>query len=183
MRALRAFAAIGLAVALSGCLEGKKISDIDDPTAIVATPGLDGTLWRVPVGVAIGSTKRGALLIDGLYPSIVASESCCWLAPTARVLLDAPLGARHANLALLVEQYSFFERHPPTVTLRIEGRVTHVADLVPGLHHVTIDLPQGSDLAARTLAIHTEPTFIPAHEGINTDTRGLGIILTSIAYF
>ncbi len=183
MRALRTFAAIVLVCTLVGCLEGKKISDIDDPAASVATPGRDGTTWRLPVGVAIGSAKRGDRIIDGLYPATAANDTCCWLAPNARVLLDVPRGARHATIAFLVLPFPFFERHPSAVTLRIGKRETHVANLVPGVHRITVDVALASSPQARTVAIHAEPTFVPAREGVNADTRELGIILDSIAYF
>ena len=181
--ALRRFSAVVLLVALSGCLEGKKISDIDAPAATVAVPGRDGTTWRVPVGVGIGAGRRGEPIIDGLYPATAANDTCCWLAPTARVLLDAPHGARHATIAFLVLPFPFFERQPSAVTLRIGSRVTHVANLIPGVHRITIEIPDESSAAARTLAIHTVPTFVPVREGVNADTRELGIILASIAYF
>ena len=181
--ALRTCVALALACTLSGCLEGKKISDIDAPATTVAIPGRDGTTWRVPVGVGIGAGTRGEPIIDGLYPATAANDTCCWLAPSARVLLAAPRGARHATIAFLVLPFPFFERHPSAVTLRIGSRETRVANLVPGVHRITIDLPHESSVAARTLAIHSGPTFVPVREGVNADTRELGIILASIAYF
>lgn len=183
MTSLRTFIAVLLALMVSGCLEGKKISDIDNPAATVTTPGRDGATWRVPVGVEIGAGLRGEPIIDGLYPATAANDTCCWLAPTARVRLDVPRGARHATIAFLVLPFPFFERHPSAVTLRIGSRETHVGNLVPGVHRITIDLSLESSVAARTVAIHTEPTFVPALEGVNADTRELGIILDSIAYF
>ncbi len=163
--------------AFTGCLEGKKISDLEAPPA-AAPPR--GSSWIIPTGVGIDAKHRGALESHGLYASTDPHELCCWLAPSARITFAAPRSAVHAVVSFLVPQYPFFYAQPQAIVLRVGAFRERYADLVPGVHRIGIDLPEHGNAA--TLEVTSERTFVPARERINSDTRALGIVLLSVAY-
>jgi len=169
------------AVAFSGCLSGKRISDIDAPTAS-ATPAV-GSPWVVPPGVVVAPARRGEREIDGLYPATDPQERCCWLAPSAVVAAEKPAGAGLAIVTVYVPDYPFFETRPQNLTIAIAGSIEYRGDVSPGVHRLRVALPAPNG-EARTLrfTMHIGRTFVPYAEHLNGDHRALGLILLSITF-
>ena len=169
-----------LALILGGC-SGKRISDIDQPTA---SPASTGAPWAVPAGIAVAPGDRGKLEIDGLYPSIVPNDlRCCWIAPSATVKASEPAASTTMVLTVLVPEYPFFDDDKQGVRITLGGHTTGAPALAPGVHRIEVPVPAAARHAGVvTVGLQTDRSFVPAHENVNTDTRALGVILLGIAF-
>lgn len=178
---LRPIGCIALALALGGCLSGKRISDIDAPSSAAPSSGL---AWRVPDGVVVGEGERGSLEIDGLYPSTVANDPrCCWIAPSAMVEAVEPPSASVLAVTVLVPEYPFFDERAQVLSVSFAGVTTRATGLTPGVHRLEIALAPGARKTGPvTIGLRTDRTFVPANEHVNGDTRALGIILLGIGF-
>jgi hypothetical protein len=181
----RGFSLVALAVALaaSGCLGGKRLSDIGthDPNVHLA----DGAAL-LPAGVIVPGFARMPFEVDGLYPSTIPNDRmCCWIATHARIRTVKAAPARRVDVTIFVPPYAFFERSPQGITLAIEGtRFSPRCCYGPGIHTLSFDLP--ANLRPRTgqvvLTLDTLHAFIPAREHVNTDSRSLGVVLSRVDY-
>ena len=161
---------------------GKRISDIDEPAS--PSPAPSGPYWVVPPGVVVPANQRGAIEVDGLYPSTDPNERCCWIAPHATLVVTKPVGASTAVLTVFVPDYPFFETHPPRLTVNSSNAQSY-AGLDPGVHRLSIQLPDTARTrSAENLALplRVDRAFVPADQGINSDKRALGIIVLGVGF-
>lgn len=176
---------VALAVALgaSGCLGGKRLSDIGTHGPNV---GLADGAALLPAGVAVPAVARMPFEVDGLYPSTIPNDRmCCWIATHARVRTVKAAPAKRVDLTIFVPPYAFFEHNPQGLTLAIEGaRFSPRCCYGPGIHTLSFDLP--ANLRARigqvVLTLDTLHAFVPAREHVNTDSRSLGVVLSRVDY-
>jgi hypothetical protein len=95
---------------------------------------------------------------------------------TGKALVD--LAVPHGATALIVETAAVHPMRGGVPTrLRIEaGRVVRDGVVTaPGTERVSVPLPEGARRIV--LAIHVEPTFVPATAGVSRDSRELGVQL------
>ncbi len=172
------------ALALAGCLSGKKVSDVG--SAPTAAPHVSGVLWSLPPGVVVPDAVRGALDVEGLYPSTIANDRmCCWLATRARVLSRKTAPAKRLEVTVYVPDYPFFHAHPQGLAVSIDGApVQRRCCYGPGVYTLTFDLParMRGKRGDVPLAFATTGDFVPVREHVNADTRHLGVVLMRVGY-
>jgi hypothetical protein len=180
MRVVRAGTVGALfATALCGCTMPKKLSSaVTTPSA----PPADGV--TLPIGVFVAPVDRHDTDVDGLYPSTAPQDRmCCWLAPNATVTAKKTSGGDAVILSVLVPPFAFFSEGQ-TVTVDVGTSRQTFASLAPGVHLLSLDLDPATRAFAGNvrIAIHAARTFVPAREGVNADTRELGIVLLGVTF-
>ncbi len=179
-RTLAALPAAALVAAtLCGCTMPKKLSSaVTAPSA----PPADGV--TLPIGVFVAPADRRNTDVGGLYPSTTPQDRmCCWLAPNAIVTATKPAGGDALILSVLVPPFAFFSEGQ-SVTVTVGTSRETFAGLAPGVHLLSLDLDPATRAFAGNvrIAIHAARTFVPAHEGVNADTRELAIVLLGVTF-
>jgi hypothetical protein len=165
---------------LAGC-SGKRVSDIG--TEASATPA---DAVRLPPGVTVPAAQLAQAAIDGLYPARSPAERpCCWIAPQA--LLNAPKtqDAGYLDLTVFVPDQAYFRTHEQGLTVAIAGgKSVRKCCFGPGTY--TLRFPLNGTLRSRRgpvqIAIAADRAFVPREQGVNADTRRLGIIVIRVMY-
>lgn len=161
----------------SGCA-GKRLSDLGTSTSLATQNGL-------PPGVVLDAPRRGDAAIDGLFPSVPGDRTCCWIATRARLLARKVAPAKYLDLTIYVPDYPFFERRPQSLAVTIEsGDAQQRCCFPPGTHTLRFELPAPVQVKEGTLRvlIRSRFPFVPAAEGVNADTRSLGVVVSRIDF-
>ena len=167
---------VAAAFVLSSCT---KAPVIGDGTAVVSVSTAVPS-WTIPPGVFIPADRMGQSEIDGLYSSRQESD-CCWLSPHALIRFKKRSTATHVDLTLVVSgMVPRYKITPPRVSIILDG--TRLVDRTLPLGSTKITLPfAGDSRGDGPYEMHlTSSSFIPAREGITTDTRALGLILKKV---
>jgi hypothetical protein len=165
--------ALAAVLSIAACTWPKKLSDIGT-TDTVAHPGP-----YYPIGLERRDPRE-----YGLYYSEIEHDAmCCWLAPKANIEATKSGPASQALLTILVPAFAFYTKEGQTVTIVLDGKslTTH---LDPGLHTIAIDLSPHLQRynGPVPIAVRSERVFVPAHEGVNTDERALGVVLVGVVF-
>jgi hypothetical protein len=139
---------------------------------------------EIPFGtVVVGDDDRSAVR-SGLYPKSRQDPGiCCWLSPNATVQTLKNAQADRVHIRMLVPTFPFFKAGQ-TVTVIVGSIKTQPQNLMPGIHILSATLPQ--QLRNYTghvpLKIRSSRNFVPVREGVNSDTRSLGIMLIGVTF-
>ena len=103
------------------------------------------------------------------------------MSPHALIRFIKGSSATHVDLTLVVSgMVPRYKTTPPRVTIRFAGTVLADRSLPLGTTKMSLPLPR--DLSGNgpfELRLNTS-SFVPAREGITTDTRALGLILKKV---
>jgi len=168
------------AIMASYCLVScTKAPVISDGSAIAALPAAKHS-WTIPPGVFVRTDQTGQSEIDGLYPSQQLSD-CCWLAPHAVIRFVRVGSAKHVDLTLVVSgMVPRYKVTRPRVSVSFAGAVLVDRSLPLGSTKVSLPIPDGLHGAGPFELFLSSSSFVPAREGITTDTRALGLILKKV---
>jgi hypothetical protein len=172
--------AVALALSLVGCVSGKKLSDIG-----AATPAPSGPAWSIPLGVVASPGATLTSAIDGLYPSVPGDKTCCWVASHATLATRKDAPASRLDVSVFIPDYPFFSAHRQSFRLSLEGSApVERCCYGPGVATIALDLPAArrAFVGVVPLTVESKYAFVPAHEGVNTDTRALGAIVLRVDY-
>lgn len=174
------FAACAFAIAASyGLVSCTKAPVIGDGSAIVAVPA-ETPSWTIPPGVFVRADRTGQSEIDGLYPSRQLSD-CCWLAPHAIIRFVRAGAAKHVDLTLVVSgMVPRYKVTRPRVSVSLAGSVLVDRSLPLGSTQVSMPIPERLHGPGPFELLLNSSSFVPAREGITTDTRALGLILKKV---
>jgi hypothetical protein len=138
----------------------------------------------IPIGTVVPDNDAQSAARSGLYPTPSDDTAmCCWLAPEAVVYAVKSNVAERALVRILVPSFTFFQVGQ-TVTIAVGGIALSPQSLAPGVHVLAVALPPRlrGYVGRVPITIRSSRTFVPAHEGVNTDTRALGIILVGVTF-
>jgi hypothetical protein len=168
-------------VRLSHVLSAALLASVVACSSSTNEPSKSETTVIIPQGIAAFESATAAVSA-GVYPG--TERSCCFLAPTAHVVLDKPAG----RLAVTFNFYtpnigSYYDGE--TVTVDAGGQ-TAKGSLQQGPRRwiiISMALPaKYRDETLVPVTITASRTLVPKKIGINGDTRDLGVIFTKVEY-
>lgn len=162
----------GLLLSIQACTSSTGSSSSGDANAPALT---------LPPGIA--SFKSATAAIDaGIYPG--NERACCFLAPSARLLLNKPTGKLRAILNFYVPKMEPGAANQ-TVTVTAAGKSVF-GSLKGGPARrilITLDLPPSAGAQSIVpVTITASKSFIPSEIGLNSDRRKLSVVLTKVEY-
>lgn len=160
------FAALLLTTAASGCHRNRaNLSSV--PAARVHAPAVGATFV----------VSKGT----GVYRAGPHDPDCCWLAQRATFYLNLPAGATKLRMAIFVPDFPATHRHSLSLAIIIDGHQTsNITKLKFGATKLTVPLHVTKLPQMVTVEFVPNFSFVPKDEHINTDTRNLSLILSSL---
>ncbi len=176
-RALR-IGALVAACALASCGSAPVIGQDGPPRKAVPY-----VAHAIPPGVYVASGDRQKPMIDGLYPATVPNDpACCWMAPQARVQFMKKRNATYVDVTVYVlPDVPLFKKKPRSIRISVGDNLVSSCCLQLGATTLSLRLPDRYRAAAGPFALHiATSSFVPAKEGLNGDTRVLGVLLRKV---
>jgi hypothetical protein len=117
----------------------------------------------------------------GVYPD-AAPSLCCFVGPSAAILLTRPANATTVNITFYQPVLPAHPAYQGTMIVSFGGHhPTSVAHLTSGLHTVSLPLPkEAMPKPTLEIGLRFPKAFVPANERMGTDTRRLSIVLRKI---
>ena len=137
----------------------------------------------IPPGVYVASGDRQKPMIDGLYVATVPNDpACCWMAPQARVQFKKKRNATHIDVTVYVlPDIPLFKKKPRSIRISVGSNFVSSCCLQLGATTLSLRLPDRYRAAEGPFALQiATSSFVPAKEGLNGDTRVLGVLLRKV---
>lgn len=140
--------------------------------------------WFVPQGIFVPPGDEGRYSFDGLYSSVRSVDpNCCWMEPNARIHFIKAGFAKHIFLTVYVmSDVPLYRRKPPFIKVMLDGKLLVMRTGLPlgnSRIHIVLPMKYLGGTGPYTLLISTSK-FVPAEQGMNGDTRSLGLIIKHI---
>jgi hypothetical protein len=140
--------------------------------------------WFVPQGIFVPPGDERKYSFDGLYSSVRPIDpNCCWMEPNSRIHFIKAAFASHIFLTVnVMSDVPLYRKKPPFIKVMLDGKLIAIRTCLPlGDSRIPIVLPPKyrRGTGPYTLLISTSK-FVPAEQGMNGDTRSLGLILKRI---
>jgi len=148
-----------------------------------STGGSSGGSGSVILPPGIAAFKNASAAVDaGVYPG--NQKACCFLGPTARLILNKPAGK-------LVAIFNFYvpkmEPDASSQTITVAATGTSATGSLMGAvgRRIVVSLEFPAAYQNRTMVpvtIAASKSFVPSEIGMNGDTRRLSVMLIKVEY-
>jgi hypothetical protein len=141
----------------------------------------NGASLTFPPGI-VAFENATAAVQAGIYPG--HEKACCFLAPSARLMLDKPAGAIQATFNFYVPKMEP-NSDEQIVTVAAAGQSASGSMKGNAGNRIVVTLALPPSYRSKTevpVTISASKSFVPSKIGLNGDSRNLSVILTKVSY-